>query len=277
MSCLLFACLLACLQDEALDASLREALITALVGAWKAAHIHIHDKDEDATQMMAASMLLLRKGAALKERGVERLSRELQRANGGINPNDARERARWIRSGGAFRAMYPDLGDFGAVAGDADGVFYSDGSSLGHWAKVLLDLRWVWSYDDGRDIYCCRLHEFSKRRGAADEAECNVGVLEDEECYLVIEGERFLVHKSIVSAKSLKMAAAIQFATLNQTYPEGDEPSQIEIPLESMTIKLAHLFVQHCYAGSIVSGLPVNRSECCRDLLDLAMVSKRWR
>ena len=50
-----------CLQDEAFDASLREALITTLVGALKA---QIHEND--ATQMMAASILLLRKGAKLK-------------------------------------------------------------------------------------------------------------------------------------------------------------------------------------------------------------------
>mmetsp|Transcript_11742 Transcript_11742/g.17717 ORF Transcript_11742/g.17717 Transcript_11742/m.17717 type:complete len:253 (-) Transcript_11742:229-987(-) len=43
-----------------------------------------------------------------------------------------------------------------------------------------------------------------------------------------------------------------------------------------MTIKLARLFIQHCYIGSIASGLSANRSECCRDLLDLAMLANEF-
>ena len=143
---------------------------------------------------------------------------------------------------------------------------YANVSAFMCWSRVLLELPWT-----NRFSFNCKW----MRNDTNSDFDCNklnTIHLRDDEFYLVVENERLLLHKSIISAKSGKLAAAIHFMEAQGHYvEEGKLCVSIDLPL-----LLAKMLVCHIYHGSISLGLmasPLKRNE---QLLELALVAEEY-
>ncbi|KAL7432138.1 hypothetical protein ACHAXM_002970 [Skeletonema potamos] len=131
------------------------------------------------------------------------------------------------------------------------------------WSRIFLDLPWTNKFS----FNCKWLRK--QNNFDVDSDLFNGSNLEDDEFYLVVENERLLLHKSIISARSGKLAAAIHFIEC-QRY-DGKLCVSIDLPL-----LIAKMLICHCYHGSISFGLmasPLRRSE---QLLELALVAEEY-
>ena len=111
-----------------------------------------------------------------------------------------------------------------------------------------------------------------------DELETNHKVWEDDEITLITtNGESFMVHDSIVSAKSAKLAAAFRFAKMQDTSCGGSTNCSLRRSLHvDISSKSCVWMLEHIYHGSIVSGLSRDKAHICQDLLELMIVAEEF-
>jgi len=143
---------------------------------------------------------------------------------------------------------------------------YSNVGTFMCWSCILLDLPWTNKFS----FNCKWVRNHNNFDFDCDQFKTIN--LEDDEFYLDVENERLLLHKSIISVRSGKLAAAIHFMEAQRCYAEdGKLCVSIDLPL-----LLAKMLVCHCYHGSISFGLmasPLKRSE---QLLELALVAEEY-
>jgi hypothetical protein len=95
--------------------------------------------------------------------------------------------------------------------------------------------------------------------------------LEHDEFNLVVGNTKLIAHRSVVSEKSGKLAAAIRF---HEAQLERDsDPLFVEIDLPLATAKI---LLNHIYHGSIVFGLKSGVLAQCHQLLDLALLAEEY-
>ena len=135
------------------------------------------------------------------------------------------------------------------------------------WSHILLDLPWTNKFS-----FNCKW----MRNETNSDFDCDqfkTSHLLDDEFYLVFDNERLLLHKSIISARSGKLAAAIHFMEAQGRYNAEDDKLCVSIDLPLL---LAKMLITHCYHGSVSFGLmasPLKRSE---QLLELALVAEEY-
>ena len=95
-------------------------------------------------------------------------------------------------------------------------------------------------------------------------------VLAEDEFYLVVAGEKLLAHKSIISARSAKLAAQIRF-----TEEQVTSNSRLEVQVD-LSLLYAKMLLCHCYHGSIALGLIVSPLQQCNQLLELALIAEEY-
>lgn len=164
---------------------------------------------------------------------------------------------------------------------------YEDDHRLSYWSSRLLEIEQLWEGLNERntDIYC---QWFRERLVDTDIVEYNFYYDQDDTCYIVAENKRIKVHKSILSAKSDKLKAAISFASMQRGQVGDrtiDDCDEVEVPL-SISYQMASMLIQHCYHGSIIYGLSSlsdtlssvekQREESCRVLLELAYIAQEF-
>jgi len=135
------------------------------------------------------------------------------------------------------------------------------------WSHVLLELPWTNKFS-----FNCKWIR-NDTASDFDYDKFNTSHLLDDEFYLVVEDESLLLHKSIISARSGKLAAAIHFMEAQGRYNAEDGKLCVRVDLP---ILLAKMLVYHIYHGSISFGLsasPLKRSE---QLLELALVAEEY-
>ena len=135
------------------------------------------------------------------------------------------------------------------------------------WSHVLLSLPWVVN----KFAFNCNWI-----RTGIDNSDFDPGELKNDEMYLVAEGTKLLVHRSIISARSGKLAAAIRFAEVQEQYNDkkgGTMSIVIDLPL-----LIAKMLICHCYHGSISFGLMSSASPLkrCEQLLELALLAEEY-
>jgi len=136
------------------------------------------------------------------------------------------------------------------------------------WSHVLLELPWTNKFS-----FNCKWIRNDTASSDFDYDKFNTSHLLDDEFYLVVEDESLLLHKSIISARSGKLAAAIHFMEAQGRYNAEDGKLCVSIDLP---ILLAKMLVCHIYHGSISFGLsasPLKRSE---QLLEFALVAEEY-
>jgi len=135
------------------------------------------------------------------------------------------------------------------------------------WSQILLSLPWVVN----KFAFNCNWI----RNGI--DSDFDPGELKNDEMYLVVEGgTRLLVHRSIISARSGKLAAAIRFAEAQEKYND-DEGGTISIIID-LPLLIAKMLICHCYHGSISFGLMASATPLkrCEQLLELALVAEEY-
>lgn len=90
----------------------------------------------------------------------------------------------------------------------------------------------------------------------------------EDEFNLIVENETIIAHKSIVSARSGKLAAGIRFSEARQDIPAERLSVHIDLPLT-----LARMLLSHIYTGSIAFGLKSGQL-LCYQLLELALLAE---
>ena len=129
------------------------------------------------------------------------------------------------------------------------------------WSSVFATLPWVRSG---------RLHCHFLRSAMATSKAPNIATPEDT-FFLVCQGnERLLAHKSIVSIRCGKLAGSIRFHETN-SLSESEKDLEVHVDLSPVAAKI---LLCHIYHGSIAFGLLRDKSQQCRQLLDLALIAE---
>mmetsp|Transcript_23160 Transcript_23160/g.39588 ORF Transcript_23160/g.39588 Transcript_23160/m.39588 type:complete len:668 (-) Transcript_23160:1430-3433(-) len=136
------------------------------------------------------------------------------------------------------------------------------------WSHVLSSLPWFRSRLSGVNCNWMK-HTISN---SSEKIPSNYSAtLATDEFLLVADGEKLLAHKSIVSAKSGKLAAQIRFTEIHAQECGGRISVHVDIPL-----LVAKMLLQHCYHGSIAFGLMKSPMKQCHQLLELALIAEEY-
>lgn len=250
--------------------SLCNALVSSLYHEW-ADRQKENDRDSGHeclfSNKLRASLFLLKRGAVLDDPSFMRLVNSMSRYALGT-------KSYYPSASSKFKAHYLHLSPQPAKESLYGGV---DNNTLSYWSSALSKLGWWITDIDMKDVQCNWMRD--KLRNGNDVTSSDT---EEGTCVLVIEGRRLVAHQSILSSKSPKLAAAIRFALLNHEQSSSPDCvggvtdlNAVEIPL-NLSLKMASLFIQHCYHGSIISGLSPDNKTCCRELLELSLLAEEF-
>ena len=128
------------------------------------------------------------------------------------------------------------------------------------WSVIFATLPWLRSV---------RLHcNFLRSTMASSKAPV---ITTEDTFFLVCQGnERLLAHKSIVSIRCGKLAASIRF---NEANSESERCLEVHVDLSPTVAKI---LLCHIYHGSIAFGLLQDKSQQCRQLLELALLADEY-
>jgi len=137
------------------------------------------------------------------------------------------------------------------------------------WSSVLAELPW---FSRMNGVNCNWMQNIISDSSEKKQDNHNSTLAEDE-FFVVVDGEKLLAHKSIVSAKSGKLAAHIRFTEgHSQECRLGDRLSvHVNLPLS-----IAKMMLQHCYHVSIAFGLMQSPIKQCHQLLEMALVAEEY-
>jgi len=135
------------------------------------------------------------------------------------------------------------------------------------WSESLIALGWVGN-SLSRDIISCPWIKEALKAPRGDSSKDEMS----EMCTFLVEGKRLKAHKSILIQKCVKLEAAIRFEEMKQNI---DGSSVLEIALD-LPLRQFCFLIQHCYHGSICSGLPSDLTECCQEILELYLLSLEY-
>jgi ankyrin repeat protein len=141
-----------------------------------------------------------------------------------------------------------------------------DRSQLSYNSRLLCQMPWL--KECVKDLgSCCPWISAESRHSSASTSSKEHGTIQFDKVLLITSDEqRFLVHGSIMAAKSAKLASAIRFAKISHR----EEIPEIRLEMDA---HLCKLLLQHLYHGSIVSLLKEGE-QLCRDLLSLMWVAE---
>jgi hypothetical protein len=246
-----------------IHASLQDTLVRSLFLGWKNS-IQQQDHSTENQSFLLASVQIFKTGIQLDNGAFVRLEKSLV-----TNTLQGRREAAPYEASYCYQAEYTHYEMQGETMIENESPY--DSSSAGWWSIALLNLGWMWPewYSEGN--LCCRWMRDHRSR-ATQQSNYQNHILENDEGYMIVEDSRLLVHRSIISCKCAKLGAAFRFAELSHTDASNDKVC-IEV---NISLSMCKLLVQHCYHGSIVSGLSSDALLCCNELLELALVAEEF-
>lgn len=138
------------------------------------------------------------------------------------------------------------------------------------WSESLIALGWMRN-SLSRDVISCPWFKKALKATRGDTSKDEIS----EMCTFLVEGKRLKAHKSILIQKCVKLEAAIRFEEMKQNIENDNDNSVIEIALD-LPLRQFCFLIQHCYHGSICSGLPSDLTACCQEILDLYLLSLEY-
>ena len=236
--------------------ALSDSLVEALFFGY---HGSLDDNGQSDTSIrLAAAAMLYRLGAQLRDKDLVRLRSSL--ASGKIKPeiviSDQDKRR-------TFLATYMHPVD---PKNTTSKVSDMDRSALAYWSRALFKLPWMQQLKRESTGSVCSFIDTARK--VPDSIPPN----EDLFSLVTDGGVQFLAHGPILSQKSAKLAAAVRFATMNQT--EAND-GLTEIPV-SIDPRLCQLMLQHMYHGSISFGWSRSSEQNTRDILELLFVAEEF-
>ena len=149
-----------------------------------------------------------------------------------------------------------------------------DRSVLAEKSFRLLNMPWVQKELIEGECFCPWVRGNAKKiKNQPPNLLMEESVLEDE-VILVADGARLLVHASVVSEKSAKLASAIRFARMNRNENSCDKILHLAV---SIPAHFLSLLIQHIYHGSICYSWPnMKDGNMCRYLLEFMLIAEEF-
>ncbi len=138
------------------------------------------------------------------------------------------------------------------------------------WSYVLSKLSW---FSSRFHRVNCRWMRTILSKSSTEEKVANKNQLDEDEFYLVVGETKLLAHKSIVSARSGKLAAHIRF--IESREEESSNGAKISLNVE-IPLLAAMMLLSHCYHGSIAFGLKKSLAEQCNQLMEMALIAEEY-
>eukprot|EP00804_Cyclotella_cryptica_P023811 CCRYP_011188-RA/>CCRYP_011188-RA protein AED:0.01 eAED:0.01 QI:82/1/1/1/1/1/3/535/1451 len=233
-------------EDDVVDSSLQSALVNSLFQWWKHRRL--------ASARIALG--LYRRGVQLAQKRMQWLADSLQASM--ITPPPLTH----FQVPSTIFQIISEYKPKGALTHDID-------TSSIEWSRVLSSLDWFpTSINEIRCRFFWQLFHTRWPREPVEELRLR---LKDDEFYLIVEDEKIIAHKSIVSTKSGKLAAAIHFNEAQRERNSDHLSVEIDLP-----VALAKMLLTHIYHGSIAFGLKTNPTTQCHQLLELALLAEEY-
>ena len=252
-------------ENEANEISIQEALVRTLLLATEGKKNGSKNNIISAMSQFLAVEAIFKQGTKLNDWGWEYLLSTLWK--------NKKHRCHslpliWPQKNFKFEASYRQI--CFVEEKDPINITYNDRSSANSLSVALSHLSWIWNSDliASGDIYCSWLNKQLRSNTLC--VSPHIQYMRNDECFLVVQGQRLLAHKSILSSKSDKLRAAIHFVSMSTK-----AGSKVEIQLD-ISLDLVKMFVTHCYHGSIVFGLSQNIYRCCEQLLNLSVIAQMY-
>lgn len=169
----------------------------------------------------------------------------------------------------SFFASYEHTASVVTKRGSTSNSLLCDRSILEGKSLSFLTLPWAQKAVSKTDCLCPWMRRIAKKRHfPADIAPY------DSLTIIANDGSRFLVHASVVSEKSEKLASAVRFAQMKSDEEPWDESTNLNLDIEP---DFCIILIQHMYHGSVCFGWPdLEESEKCRFLLELMIVAEEF-
>ena len=245
-------------ERGAIDVSMQESLVRALYWGWIGGQ-----KGSDNSDCLRCCLSLYKCGAKLSDSNFFRLQRSLADDRLSAKTGDVVAASEVSNNDVCFEAHYSH-----PVRVDRVGKI-----DKSYWCKQLAQLQWFRedATNATSNLYCSWTQE-ALEIDNANEVDGDDD-FPGEMCLLCVGTEKLLVHAKILSRRSLKLDAAIRFAALQDNQSDADGPIELTIDAPLHLIKL---FLQHCYIGSIVVGLPPEPHCLVETLLELALLADEY-
>lgn len=248
-------------ERGAVEISIQESLVRALYWGWMGSQ-----NGSDHSNCLRCCLSLYRNGAKLSDSNFFRLQRSLADDKLSAKNGDVVVASDVANHDICFEAHYSH-----PVRLDRVGKI-----DKGYWCKQLVQLEWF--RKDAKNAtssaYCPWIQEALEMHSSSSDVD---GVIGDDFvgdlCILCVGSEKLHVHPRILCRKSDKFEAAVRFAALQNN--ESDEDGPIELAIDA-PLHLLKLFLQHCYTGSILIGLPPEPQCLVETLLELALLADEY-
>lgn len=253
-------------ERDAVELSMQETLLRSLYWGWMKIQ-----NSSDGSDCLRCCLSLYNHGAKLSDSNFFRLQQSLVDDKLSANKEMIASSGEVSKHDICFEAHYRH-----PVYVDRVGKI-----DKSYWCKKLLQLDWF--RDDVTDrsgaskLYCPSMKEALETDTVSFEAEAggdgNDNDFAGDLCILSVGGEKLLAHSKVLSCKSEKIGAAIRFANLQDDESSEDRPTQLDI---DAPLHLLKYFLQHCYSGSIMCGLPSEPHRLVETLLELALLADEY-
>ena len=253
-------------ERDAVELSMQETLLRSLYWGWMK-----NQKSSDGSDCFRCCLSLYNHGAKLSDSNFFRLQQSLADDKLSANSEMVAASGEVSKHDICFEAHYSH-----PVYVDRVGKF-----DKSYWCKKLLQLDWfrddVTNGSGVSGLYCPSMKEALETDTASSEAEAggdgDGNDFAGDLCILSVGGEKLLAHSKVLSCKSEKIGAAIRFANLQNDESSEDRPTQLDV---DAPLHLLKYFLQHCYSGSIMCGLPSEPHRLVTTLLELALLADEY-
>jgi ankyrin repeat protein len=243
-------------ENEQMNSALTTALIECLLNGWNQQESN-HDKE---SIFWPSAVTLYKLGAHLAEKDIYQLRASLHAKTYLMDATCTNVENRCFVT--SFRHYNAESPESLVKVNDIDR------SILAHNSQLLY--RMAWMRDDiDLGCYCPWMS-----------TDCSIGLTrekplrsQDRVILVVGDNENFVVHGSVVSQKSAKLASAIRFAQMNE---DADDEHRIPKVALDLDPRLCRFMLQHIYHGSICTGWSSNMDQVCRDILDLMVIAEEF-
>jgi hypothetical protein len=244
-------------ENEQMNSALTNALIECLLNGWNQ-HESNHDKE---SIFLPSAVTLYKLGAQLAEKDIIQLRASLHAKTYLMDAPCTNVKNRcFVTSFRHYNAESPE---------SLVNVNDIDRSILAHNSQLLYRMAWMKDDIDQFGCYCPWMA-----------TDCSIGLTrekplrsQDRVILVVGDNENFVVHGSVVSQKSAKLASAIRFAQMNE---DADDEHRIPKVALDLDPRLCRFMLQHIYHGSLCTGWSSNMDQVCRDMLDLMVIAEEF-
>jgi ankyrin repeat protein len=245
-----------CKENSEMKKALTNALVECLYYGWD----KFNRNDELVPCHLAAAVTLYNLSARLEEKDRARLQISMHAGTLKSELQQTEDQ----RTFSCFVASYQHFTDPSYRISKLSDI---DRSALAQGSHLICQMEWMG--DEMQQSACCCPWLSDKWTGNyADKDLQNV----DQVVLIVDDGTRFVVHSSILSQKSAKLASAVRFAKMNQ--PESrDESPEIQVAISS---RLCKWMLQHIYHGSIACGWSRGREQNHHEILELMLIAEEF-